>query len=578
MGSSDSQSGSEEVKGEFWSAIAHLGFAAVMLVFAVILVAVSHGDDISKNLDFIKLYKYKKASLTKSDVVKSIEDYTKMYPWINSPTDVDKCLDVTRYLKPTVGWESGQNPIGSGCSFELIFSFGPMEGQMYVSNVSVSASSGCTQGNYQTALTVASPDGGTVTNSPTVSISEAKVITASSAVIGYDFKQFDADYKSCYDKRQGLIQKVQNVTGCQYEYSSPLCACVNSFLSRFQYWGSKFSYKPKDAMLLGDALGQGVGRCLETRRGHDVRQPVDRAYARSSALLIFFISLFLNGLLNLLLRYKWFRDSTMAYSVFFLLYLVVIMIAGLFDGDGDMAEFETVLALALPAFIVHGGYLILLYAYFNAQPDAAPSPFLHPVTFDVCLASLSVFTLTERGVVQLEYLLAEIFKVHAIAAIYIALVWYHRYGKNRDVLTSEFVQQSYVLLSVVGLVASASGLIVPYPSKSCFEFHWLLPAAFTYVAFSTISWVHHLRMSVNLNSPSGAVVQNYGAVTGFAVLLLGGVFLSYFLSEHIQIYGVTHFAYPMQGDMMTYAAIRDVIVPSGAANSVTTLSTLTAAR
>jgi hypothetical protein len=29
--------------------------------------------------------------------------------------------------------------------------------------------------------------------------------------------------------------------------------------------------------------------------------------------------------------------------------------------------------------------------------------------------------------------------------------------------------------------------------------------------------------------------------------------------------------------MMTYAAIRDVIVPSGAANSVTTLSTLTAA-
>ncbi len=130
---------------------------------------------------------------------------------------------------------------------------------------------------------------------------------------------------------------------------------------------------------------------------------------------------------------------------------------------------------------------------------------------------------------------------------------------------------------VVGLVASASGLIVPYPSKSCFEFHWLLPAAFTYVAFSTISWVHHLRMSVNLNSPSGAVVQNYGAVTGFAVLLLGGVFLSYFLSEHIQIYGVTHFAYPMQGDMMTYAAIRDVIVPSGAANSVTTLSTLTAA-
>lgn len=577
MGSSDSQSGSEEVKGEFWSALAHLGFAAVMLVFAVILVAVSHGDDISKNLDFIKLYKYKKASLTKSDVIKSIEEYTKMYPWINSPTDADKCLDVTRYLKPVVGWAITNPTASTDCSFELIFSFGPMEGQMYVSNVSVSSSSGCTAGTYTTSLSVASPDSGTITDNPTVTISQTKEITVSDTVIGYDFKRYDDDYKKCYDKRQELIQKVQNVTGCQFEYSSPLCACVNSFLSRFQYWGSKFSYKPRNAMLLGDALGQGVGRCVETRRGHDVRQPVDRAYARSSALLIFFVSLFLNGLLNVLLRYGWFRDSTMAYSVFFLAYLVVIMVAGLFDGDGDMAEFETVLALALPAFIVHGGYLILLYAYFNAQPDAAPSPFLHPVTFDVCLASLSVFTLTERGVVQLEYLLAEIFKVHAVAAIYIALVWYHRYGKNRDVLTSEFVQQSYVLLSVVGLVASASGLIVPYPSKSCFEFHWLLPAAFTYVAFSTISWVHHLRMSVNLNSPTGAVVQNYGAVTGFAVLLLGGVFLSYFLSEHIQIYGVSHFAYPMQGDMMTYAAVRDVIVPSAGAYSTYTTASLTAA-
>jgi hypothetical protein len=68
-------------------------------------------------------------------------------------------------------------------------------------------------------------------------------------------------------------------------------------------------------------------------------------------------------------------------------------------------------------------------------------------------------------------------------------------------------------------------------------------------------------MSVNLNSPSGAIVQNYGAVTGFAVLFVGAVFASYYLSEYIQVYGVTHFMYPMQGDVMTYGAIRDTVFP-----------------
>ena len=568
MSSSESQSSAqaqaseEHVKGEFWSALAHLGFAAVLFLFAVILVGVSRGDDISKNLDFIKLYKYKKPSLTKSDVVNSIVDYAKTNAqWVNDATDEKHCLDMSRYLWPVGPTWTGANgsPLKTNCVFTVSLKFGPMVGQLQIANISKGDVSGCEAKTYTTVWTT--PGGATITTNPTITIAADKTFTWDSTAIGYDFTTLDTDYLYCTDKRNLLVQYVKNATGCVYEYSSPMCTCVFSFLSRFQHWGSRFSYKPKDKMPLGDVLANGVGRCMETRRVHDVRQPLDKAYARSSALLIFCVALLFNGLLNLMLQYKMFRDSTVAYSVFFVVYLGAIVGTGLADGNGDMGEFETVMALALPAFLVHGGYLILLYAYFNAQPDAAPSPFLHPVTFDVCLAALSLFTLTERGIVQLEYLLAEIFKVHAVAAVYIALVWYHRYGKNRDVLTSEFVQQSYVILSVVGLVASASGLIVPYPSKSCFELHWLLPAAFTYVAFSTIGWVHHLRMSVNLNSPSGAVVQNYGAVTGFAVLFVGAVFASYYLSEYIQVYGVTHFMYPMQGDVMTYGAIRDTVFP-----------------
>jgi hypothetical protein len=45
------------------------------------------------------------------------------------------------------------------------------------------------------------------------------------------------------------------------------------------------------------------------------------------------------------------------------------------------------------------------------------------------------------------------------------------------------------------------------------------------------------------------------------VLFVGAVFASYYLSEYIQVYGVTHFMYPMQGDVMTYGAIRDTVFP-----------------
>ena len=557
------QASAEKIKGETWSAYAHFGFAFAFFLAAVIVVAQSHSEQIGKNLDFVRLYKYTKAVYSKSDVSNDLVQYMKTNAWINDAEDKDKCLDMTTFWWPQYTWPSGagSNPISATCTFTINLELGPMEGQLRIKSVTPGTVTGCQAGQYTPQWTV--PESGTVTSSPKVTIAADKTITFETSVIGYNFMAFNAQFLACQYKRGNLTKFVHEKTGCQYGYASPMCTCVRAFTTRFAAWGTRLNWKPQGKMLLGDVLSEGVARCIELRRTHDKREEVEKVYARSSALMIFAIALLFNGVLNVLQRYKFFVDMYWAQILFFAVYFAGVLIAGFVDGDSKGAEFETVLALALPAFLVHGTYLVLLFSYFKSQLDECPPPFLHPVTFDICYSALNLFTLTERGVIQLEYLVAEVLKGHAVAAVYIGVLWYHRYAKDRDILSSEFVQQAYVLMYAGGLVMAGSSLFTPYPIKKCFEMHWLLPLIFTYAAFSTSGWHHSLKMSTSLNTPAGSVVNNYNAATGFIVLLVAVIFWSYFLSDHIQIYGVKHYAYPTSGDPQSYAVVRDKILPSG---------------
>jgi len=558
----------EKVAGETWSAYAHFAFASVFFLGTVILIgAYTQSHDIGKNLDFIRLYKYSKAVFSAGDVKNDLVQYMKTYAWLNDNEDQDHCLDMSTFWWPQYNWGAvaANNPTSATCVFTINLKQGPMEGQLQIKDITKGDTAGCVAGTYTPNWIV--PASGTVTSTPTVTIAADKSISFQTSVIGYNFLAFNANFLSCQYKRGNLTHFVHDKTGCQYGYASPMCTCVRAFTARFDIWGSRLNWKPKGKMLLGDVLAEGVGRCIELRRSHDQREELDKVYARSSAVLLFAIAFFFNGLLNLLMQYGFFRDNAYLYGGFFVVYFAGVLGAGLADGDKNGAEMETVLALALPAFLVHGTYLALLHGYFKSQQSDCPPPFLHPVTFDICFSALNLFTLTERGVVQLEYLVAEVLKGHAVAAVYIGVIWYHRYGSDREVLKSEFVQQAYILMYSVGLLAATSSVVTPYAVKKCFELHWLLPVGFAYVAFVTAGWSHHLKMSTNLNEgPAGDkskhVVHNYNAVSGFLVLLLGCAFWGYYLAEHIQVYGVKHFAYPVSGDPQSFAVLREKLIPS----------------
>ena len=565
------------VRGERMSSVAHFVFALVLLFTAIILVNVSRGYSISKNLDFVTVYMYKKSAPDKGALVDKIKSSVGgASSWLNDPVDTAQCQDMTSFLFPSVvftpittgmsaPYTAAAVATGAQCNFVIYFKLGPMEEQLQIKNVTVLSTSTCAASSRYTVTLTAVPGASFAADytAPILQLDASKAVTLANPnqIIGYNFKVGSTKWVDCNQRRQALSDLIVTGSECENGFSSPACTCVRAFTTRLTSWQARILPKPGGKYAMSEVLSEGVKRCLELRRTHDVREAVSSVYARSSALLVFVVAMFLNGLYNLLRAYGM-LENTFSNTLFFLVYFVGVVLTGILDGrDGGTAMFETVLAIAFPAFLVHGIYLIVLQTWFRSQENVTPQPFLHPVTFDICLCALSLFTLVERGVVQLEYLMTDAIKCHAVSAVYIAIIWYYRYGRGHPVLESEMVQQAYLVLYAVGLVLPASGLVVPYPAKSCFEFHWLLPLAFTYVAFLNPGWAVHLRMENKLNGPANSTVRNFNAVAGFVFLLVGGLFVGYFLRDHLQIYGAKHFKYPVQGDPQDFVILRGMVAP-----------------
>lgn len=578
------------VKGEKASAWAHLFFALIFLLLVTVVVGYSNTYNLSKNLNFVPIYNYKKSLPDKTGAVNAIQSYisdSTKGAWINDASS--KCRDLQAFWWPTAGFAgasgSGTNPVTATCDFRINLKLGPMEGQVSLKDFTRITMTTCTPGTYSLVFSVPVGSDGTIT---AVSGTASVIVGASpgyalsfsdpNAVVGYNFATLGANFQACLTSRQNLADTIHNTTECQGGFSSPLCTCVRAFTARLTSWQSRLVTASSGGLKYGDVLVKGVQRCTDLRRSHDVRERTSYIYVHSTALVVFAVALVCNGIFNLASLFRW-LETSVYYGGFFLLYGLAVFLPALLISNGSgNAEFETTLAMVLPAFFVHGAYLAMLRPAMRVmsveEKQSYETPFLHPVTFDICLCALTLFTLVERGVVQTEYLVAEVLKCHAVAGVYIALMYYHCYGRRNAALDTEGVQQAYLILYVVGLAASVSSLVVPYALKQGFEFHWLLPGVLTYVAYANTGWSVSLPMVARLRNAKGAslAVYNFNAVAGFMVLIVGALFLSEFLTVYFQIYGAKNFAWPVQGDPLSYALVRKLLLPTGTTSDLRVIS------
>jgi len=566
-----------------FGALAHSFFATTLLVASVILVSTSHGDKLEKGLDFVTLFSYTKAVPDRSKALLAISETARQNSWINDKNDAAHCLNMDYFKYPRVSFFPENDPTGPSCQIIFNVANSLVAGQVSISQAFADpkAPSNCRPGKYplrvtggsgqlglQPYLTILAASGSVTAatvnaTAPFLTIGEgdayanATLLLSTTGSIGYDFSAFNKGFEECRKFRRDLALAIQTSTSCEHAGSSPLCQCVHEFTSKLTNWNSVLRASYTSKLMLEDVLVTGIGRCVDLKRPHDIRKAVENPYARSSALVIFSLALFFNALMGALAPYLGRLTWTMIADIILLvIYGVAVLIGALVNANGGVLDVGVALAVVLPAFLVHGAYTIRLKSNYS-NLGTKEEPFLHPVTFDLCLCALTLFTLVERGVVQHEYLVVEIFKCHAVAAIYIAVTWFHRYGgssSSSELFESESVQQAYLTLFIVALGAACAPMVVPYPAKKCFELHWLLPGAFTYLALSNPAWAYSLQLSSKLGS--GWVVKGFNEVAGILALLFGAVLWGYFLQDHIQIYGSAHFPYPSVRDPLAPVTMR----------------------
>lgn len=538
---------------------AHLLPAAALAVASVALVVAIRGSARSDALDRVPLYTYTKPSVSRDAVLSPAGDLA----WLSDAADAARCLDMAALNYPSAAFVPGADPTGPSCQILLTAAAAPSDPtRLAITPAYTQASvAGCVPGAYPleisggragpaaaTTLLIAvgaSAAGDAAAVSVTVPVAVALDGTGYTAGAA-------AQWQACLQRRLGLAGQLLNATACQAE-ASQQCTCVRAFARKLSDPAHRLAaVLPDGATKLRDALLGGVDRCLRLRRAHDVRAPAPSTgpHARTSALLWFALALLLNAG-----QYAWAMAGADARQRAWAHLAWVALVPLIANGAPGGVEWVLPVCVLLPAALMLAYDLYVELRVVDDLP-AAPRAYLHPVAFDVCLCYLNLFTLVERGVAQQEYLIAETFKCHGIAAVYAVSAWYHRQmllaaDDAEPALASAPVDHAHALLKAVALAAAADTLLLPYPAKAPFQPHWLLPLAFTYLALCNPSWAHALLARVK-RSPAApeSVLCRDGAAYPFNTLAAGlflavGVVLwGHFLCDHLRTFGAAGFRYP----------------------------------
>ena len=555
-----------------WGNLGHLFLPFSFFLASVSIVGVIRGNGLLDGLDRVTLYTYSKAPIDRGAALLNHTSLTGEWAWLGDQADAAHCLDMRALNFPVVGFIPGSDPTGPSCHILLtnhdaattppalsivpVYTQGSVEGCVpgtYPLEISGGRSGPVRATNLYIAVASVSTDSAT---GPVVSSQVTVTVPGTVALSSTGYSSANgAQWQLCLQRRLALAGQFLNGTSCQQE-SSQLCTCVRGFANKLTDPAHALAAVLPNGMPLQDALLGGVDSCLQLRRAHDVRAAAPGAYFRSGALLSFALALLINAALYFALLSnldRWVRAAT--HLAWFSLLFVML--------NGGGTESSVALSVLLPPLLSLLAYSLYVET-FVASDLQAQHVYLHPVAFDLCLCQLTLYTLVERGVVQREYLIGEVFKCHAVAAVYAAQCWYHRYRYLTEEagagaaseggsggLASAGVEHAHLLLQMSALAAASDTLLVPYPSKAPFQIHWLLPLALTCVALSNPSWAYaqFARAKRAPREPEVALHAGGGShhFNNRAAALVSGVFLvllGYFLIDHIRTYGAGHYPYP----------------------------------
>ena len=166
--------------------------------------------------------------------------------------------------------------------------------------------------------------------------------------------------------------------------------------------------------------------------------------------------------------------------------------------------------IMVPAVLVE--FILIEIVWASIYHYKRKTAFIHPFTFYITLAGLSVLALVENGVFTFEIIMTHILSCHVIALAYAAVLFFLHYscgdwtqegdGEKMWINNSDYTdipedadEQSllgyFIIFSTVSLL-SVANLIPVYPFACEWNILWLLPILFTGLSFGTAVFVEHL--------------------------------------------------------------------------------------
>ena len=478
----------------------HAMGALVFMVVAIVFYALILADPKLRRYDSTALYTYSKYVPDLDNLAFNLQDNS-TYSWLDSSVKSENCGDLrgfdfpkVQYLDPVSGAVTNFLPGNAGCLVQWTWVNGIASNPVAsgITGVALAQPSLCVGGTSYTMVLNKFDNTGsftTITGPLTLSISSGLVPSFNHVgeALATGLSSQGSTYTTCLSKRAQLSAFLNTVTDCSHE-NSQFCSCVYLLSQPVTKPSFVFPNATQRSVKVSSLLLDGVRKCSALRRSRDKYAVFSSSdHKQSQMLFLIIFSLLMNLVYHLIA--VWLPDWP-NYTNLMAMVLGILVFSGVsLATSGSVSWLEALMIAALGLLV--GGY----YEYFfvlGSDVKAEAFPTVHPMYFGVVYACLTNYVLVERGVVQLETLVVEIFKSFGVAFLYSKIVIYY-ITQNDDAVS----RRAQLLALLLVLVIGADVLFTPYGDDKEFALVWLLPLAFVVVTTGEKSWIDQVSNKDN---------------------------------------------------------------------------------
>jgi len=302
---------------------------------------------------------------------------------------------------------------------------------------------------------------------------------------------------NCLAKRSGIVTDLRATFKCGVaEYRSPFCSCLHKVLDVItpdnrlgtatpSVPTATFLTAVKNANLKGgkDEFLKSVESCHYLHHTTTVADQPDNPWARHSIILFILSTVVTLAILDFYVLIA-FNAYIRLFVILAFLFFIVFLPSVVIPNNSSTYATNVGFFVLLPTIVIFVWVELMM-----TDQDKAHFPYLHPGYFPIIHAMLTIYALSQNGVLDEDLLRTEIFKSHTLSYLYLCLCFYSSMDGVKSLDDTKSIQDSTFWTTVATLLIAGSSGLVPYAQEAQYNVLWYLPLAFVVSTVVGVLWV-----------------------------------------------------------------------------------------